>query len=1013
MREAEAKKSGRVNASSNFVSPVIKDLPLKGTKNERSKSETNWIRGKSTDQAVKTRDAKGKSLLNKSKAKKGAAGKPIAPQEPIRSFFTLLENNANQGRRSGGATSAPPALSGVTIPVPDSDDDIDDKTLVDTTHPKMSYYGHALKTIPCQSQSIAITHMDTPSKAAAKDPLQPLNTALDYYSDTPMNTQCGPCHISPGTSDVKTVLRPGSPNHEPLQHDGNPSCEVANDTEALCEIDLCEDEWQSIFEEPLALQFEEWNDKQKEEALNEALRNLTSHPKMMQVPHVFVFAARPSGIKLSLPENFWVLTTHAQDVSFALNFRQQHPGCMAISLEKHLGPITRLVNAHIPTYCLQFFGNKSAVPVLARGISEYSPQLIKHLRTIDCVGHICVGKRTHHIIASGLQQSPDANTRIGNLTRDWNIIAAKPKHVDLVSVDFISLPVRYGFLADTSNPYALRTGGDRRSTEVISYQSYNSSTCNPNAYQWALQFALATSRTSETFGISLHQAYEGIDSQELTQDLVVFVVRKHAYDVTQVCDFLRSQGIPVAPFIGYLAAQITPEAFETLRLTANEQGVVFPSSCQDGAYRIVIKDRCAKLVHPGATVDTTLQFAYHEPTPIDFYTGFTTLEWLCTYASGHHFRAVTVQDASSQQHSTALWFDVPRAYAEDLLAKGPHHVTVGSWTATIRWPQTLSELGKQKNRKNSLETPAQHWEHFKPPQDLVSGSRVPVVIVPDPAKLSPFQRSCLNASCITLTSDHASIQALFLEAPISILAMPSGTEQLEEAVLARIHWPTQSKLPWMHGKLASAQVPSPDTKIICKFHVEGSNKIALFHESTFVHIGWHQGGAMYVSGCFGQVISLLPESVQQQCYICCSDTAVVQPAAATTYASTHNATQEPVNAQPLSPLKPDEQQGKEKLPDLRHLYVALRVLAYGAWRLTDSTEHPRQILLECVADGVPIGHCDASLTPNVVSDAVASLPDIADKGTVELINKLLALMPIGYVQHLTGVNASNQRFRQH
>ena len=320
------------------------------------------------------------------------------------SFFTPLENNANQGRRSGGATSAPPAPSGVTIPVPDSDDDIDDKTPVDTTHPKMSYYGHAFKTIPCQSQSVAITHMDTPSKAAAKDPLEPLNTALDNYSDTPMNTQCGPCHIGPGISNVKAVQRPGSPNPEPHQHDGNHSCEVANDTEALCEIDLCEDEWQSIFEEPLALQFEEWNDKQKEEALNEALRNLTSHPKMLQVPHVFVFAARPSGIKLSLPENFWVLTTHAQDVSFALNFRQQHPGCMAISLEKHLGPITRLVNAHIPTYCLQLFGNKSAAPVLARGISEYSPQLIKHLRTIDCMGHIRVDKRTHHIIAFGLQQ---------------------------------------------------------------------------------------------------------------------------------------------------------------------------------------------------------------------------------------------------------------------------------------------------------------------------------------------------------------------------------------------------------------------------------------------------------------------------------------------------------------------------------------------------------------------------------------------------------------------------------
>ena len=556
--------------------------------------------------------------------------------------------------------------------------------------------------------------------------------------------------------------------------------------------------------------------------------------------------------------------------------------------------------------------------------------------------------------------------------------------------------MRYGFLADTSNPLALRTGGDRRSTEVISYQSHNSTTCLP------VGTAVCASHLSR-LGISLHQAYEGIDSQELTQDLVVFVVRKHAYDVTQVCDFLRSQGIPVAPFIGYLAAQITPEAFEALRLTANEQGVVFPSSCQDGAYRIVIKDRCAKLVHPGATVDTTLQFAYHEPTPIDFYTGFTTLEWLCTYAGGHRFRAVAVQDASSQQHSTALWFDVPRAYAEDLLAKGPHHV------ATIRWPQSLSELGKKKNRKNSLETPAQHWERFKPPQDLVSGSRVPVVIVPDPAKLSPFQRSCLNASCITLTNDNASIQALLLEAPISILAMPYGPDQFEEAVLARMHWPIQSEFPWMHCKLASAQVPSPDSKIICKFHVEGSNKIALYHESTFVHIGWHQGGTMYVSGCFGQVMSLLPENVQQQCYIYCSDTAVVQPAVATTSEGTHNATHEPIKAQPLSPLKPDEPHGKEKLPDLRHLYVALRVLAYGAWRLTDSIEHPRQTLLECVADGVPIGHCDASLTPNVVREAVASLPDIADKGTVELINNLLALMPIGYVQHLTGVDANNQR----
>ena len=301
MRDAEAKKSGRVNASSNFVSPVIKDMPLKGTMNEQNKGEPKLILGKSTDRAKRTRDSKGKSLQNsdhKSKAKKGAAGKPVAPQEPIRSFFTPQENNTNQGSRSGGATSAPPAPSGITIPVPDSDDDIDDTTPVDAAHPKMSYYGHAFKTTPCQSQSVAITHMDTPRKAAAKDLLEPLDPVLDNDLDTPMNTQSGPCHIGPGTSNVKTVQRPGSPNPEPHQHDGNHSCEVANDLEALCEINLCEDEWQSIFEEPLALQFEEWNDKQKEEALNEALRNLTGHPKMQQVPHVFVFAARPSGIKL-------------------------------------------------------------------------------------------------------------------------------------------------------------------------------------------------------------------------------------------------------------------------------------------------------------------------------------------------------------------------------------------------------------------------------------------------------------------------------------------------------------------------------------------------------------------------------------------------------------------------------------------------------------------------------------------------------------------------------------------
>ena len=40
---------------------------------------------------------------------------------------------------------------------------------------------------------------------------------------------------------------------------------------------------------------------------------------------------------------------------------------------------------------------------------------------------------------------------------------------------------------------------------------------------------------------------------------------------------------------------------------------------------------------------------------------------------------------------------------------------------------------------------------------------------------------------------------------------------------------------------------------------------------------------------------------------------------------------------------------------------------------------------------------------------VKLLPAFQTLPTVELINNLLALMPIGYVQHLTGVDANNQR----
>ena len=166
------------------------------------------------------------------------------------------------------------------------------------------------------------------------------------------------------------------------------------------------------------------------------------------------------------------------------------------------------------------------------------------------------------------------------------------------------------------------------------------------------------------------------------QDLVIFVAQKHDNQLQGIYEFLREQGIAAAPFFGYLAAQILPESFESLRLLASEHGVFFPSNCQDGVHR--------PLTHPGITVEATLQFSYHEPTPAYLYTSFTSLERLCTYTGGRRYRTVTVQDASSQHHYTALWFDVPRAYAEDLLAKGPHQVDINGSGGTLRWPQWLT-----------------------------------------------------------------------------------------------------------------------------------------------------------------------------------------------------------------------------------------------------------------------------------------------------------------------------------
>ena len=103
-----------------------------------------------------------------------------------------------------------------------------------------------------------------------------------------------------------------------------------------------------------------------------------------------------------------------------------------------------------------------------------------------------------------------------------------------------------------------------------------------------------------------------------------------------------------------------PEHGERLEPDCQQAWGLLPSSGQDGVYRLVFTEHFAQLTHPGITIEATLQFSYHAPTPSYLYTSFTTLEWLCTYAGGRRYRTVTVQDASSQHHSTALWFDVVR-----------------------------------------------------------------------------------------------------------------------------------------------------------------------------------------------------------------------------------------------------------------------------------------------------------------------------------------------------------------
>ena len=216
-----------------------------------------------------------------------------------------------------------------------------------------------------------------------------------------------------------------------------------------------------------------------------------------------MFAATPSTIRDTLPNNFWALTTHAQDVNFAIKYRQQHPCCLAIVLGKHFGPLIKLVNARIPTVCLQHFNfsNHAAAPVLARGICEYYPRLTKHIR-IACRAQ--VGQKTHHTVAFGLQKSSNERIRVGNLARDWNIITAIPNSLNTASLDLCQ-PVCNGFEADTTNPFSLQVKGDRRSTDVISYLSNDSLACNIDIVGWVDQLVDTLSNTTGACAISLHR----------------------------------------------------------------------------------------------------------------------------------------------------------------------------------------------------------------------------------------------------------------------------------------------------------------------------------------------------------------------------------------------------------------------------------------------------------------------------------------------------------------------------
>ena len=204
----------------------------------------------------------------------------------------------------------------------------------------------------------------------------------------------------------------------------------------------------------------------------------------------------------------------------------------------------------------------------------------------------------------------------------------------------------------------------------------------------------------------------------------------------------------------------------------------------------------------------------------------------------------------------------------------------------------------------------------------ISGSRMPVVVLPDrPQNISQFQRLCLNARCVNLRGSHR------INVQVHVLALPCSAEGIEEEVFTQMHVSYDTERRGARRTLYSVDDILPDQLIMCRTSVEGSDRVALFHDSSTVYIGWHQGGMLYVYG-----------SLRQNCFLPLQPRRLASPVLKT--GSTLNVYLPLITAHQLAldddvtcVPAPDVpcNRGKEQL-DLQTLCVTLRILAFGAWR---------------------------------------------------------------------------------